>query len=137
VQDVDTLRAAHALDLLWVAVDSDNRPVGFVLVEMLDEDEAYIDEISVDPAHGRRGLGTSLLEAVFDWAERAGIGSIALSTFRTVPWNGPWYRKHGFRELTPEELTPEMLEIREREREAGLDVSARAFMRKPLITADA
>ena len=31
-----------------------------------------------------------------------------MSTFRDVPWNGPFYKKHGFRELRPAEfeLTP-------------------------------
>jgi hypothetical protein len=55
-----------------------------------------------------------------------------LSTFRDVPWNGPFYRKHGFRDLQPAEWTPGMRAIREKEAQHGLRVEARVFMRRDL-----
>jgi len=55
---------------------------------------------------------------------------VTLSTFRDVPWNGPFYRKHGFKDLKPSEWTPGMKEIRENEARHGLLVDARVFMRR-------
>jgi hypothetical protein len=54
---------------------------------------------------------------------------VTLSTFRDVPWNGPFYRKHGFRDLQPSEWTPSLRAIRKHEAEHGLRVDARVFMR--------
>jgi predicted N-acetyltransferase YhbS len=84
------------------------------------------------PAYGRRGLGARLLEGVCDWAEAHGYPAVTLSTFRDVPWNGPFYRKHGFRDLQPAEWTPGMQAIREKEAQHGLRVEARVFMRRDL-----
>ena len=39
-------------------------PVGFALVEMLADDLPHLEELDVDPSHGRRGLGTALVRGV-------------------------------------------------------------------------
>jgi hypothetical protein len=97
---------------------------------------AYIEELDVVPAHGRRGLGTRLIAQVCAWAEAHGFASVTLSTFRDVPWNGPFYWKRGFRDLSPAEWTPDMLAIREREIQHGLRVEARVVMRRVLLDPD-
>jgi GNAT superfamily N-acetyltransferase len=93
-------------------------------------DEAL--DVSVLPAHSRRGLGARLLARVCAWAKEQGHSAVTLSTFRDVPWNGPFYRKHGFRDLQPSEWTPGMRTIREQEAQHGLRVEARVFMRRDL-----
>jgi hypothetical protein len=57
---------------------------------------------------------------------------VTLSTFRDVPWNGPFYRKRGFQDLSAADWTTDMLAIREREAQHGLRVEARVFMRRVL-----
>lgn len=52
---------------LWVA-STGNTPVGFALVQMLADDLPHLDELDVDPPHGRRGLGGALVRAVCEWA---------------------------------------------------------------------
>jgi len=93
---------------------------------------AYVEELDVVPAHGRRGLGSRLLGHVFAWGAAQGCAAVTLSTFRDVPWNGPFYRRHGFRDLAPEEWTPGMPAIRQREIAVGLKPDARVFMRREL-----
>ena len=88
--------------------------------------------MDVLPAHGRRGLGARLLACVCAWAQAQGNAAVTLSTFRDVPWNGPFYRKHSFRDLQPAEWTPGMRAIREQEVQHGLRVEARVFMRREL-----
>jgi GNAT superfamily N-acetyltransferase len=113
---------------LWVAADSDDRPVGFALVQEIDG-LAFLVELDVHPAHGRRGLGSALLATVCKWARRAGFAAVTLSTFRDVPWNGPFYARRGFRALDEGALSPGLLGIRERERKRGLRTDLRVIMR--------
>ena len=76
---------------------------------MLDLDgHWHLEQVAVDPAHGRRGTGGALLAAVHrEVAERGGT-EVTLMTYADVPWNGPWYAGHGYAVLEPlpERLRP-------------------------------
>ena len=105
---------------------------GFALVDVLDG-AAHLGQLSVHPDHGRQGLGTGLLAAAAAWAQQAGYPAMTLTTFADVPWNGPFYRRHGFVVLDETELTPGLRATREHERAAGLDgLAPRAAMRRRL-----
>ena len=119
---------------VWVACAADDVPVGVVIASQRDG-AVYVEEMDVLPAHGRRGLGGQLLARVCAWAAEQGYSAVTLSTFRDVPWNGPFYRKHGFRDLKPSEWTPSMKEIHDKEARHGLLVDARVFMRRQLSEA--
>ena len=106
-------------------------PVGFAALEAADG-RAHLAEIAVLPEHGRRGLGTALLTAALDWARRAGYPAITLTTFRSVPFNGPWYLASGFVELPEAEWGPELRRIRAAEEAAGIAVAPRMAMIHPL-----
>ncbi|QUQ72164.1 GNAT family N-acetyltransferase [Kutzneria sp. CA-103260] len=69
--------------------------VGFAYVGDVD-DGLHLHQLAVHPDHGRRGLGTALLAAVF---ARAAGRAVTLTTFRHIPWNEPWYRERGFSEV--------------------------------------
>jgi 4-diphosphocytidyl-2-C-methyl-D-erythritol kinase len=86
VHSLETLNAAQTSDRLWVALDSLSQPVGF----------AHLEEMDVLPAHGRKGVGATLLEAVCTWASEKGYPAVTLSTFRDIPWNGPFYARMVF-----------------------------------------
>ena len=92
-------------------VESSDLALGFVAAQEND-DVLYIVELSVHEDHQRRGFGAVLLEAVFEWAEsiarREGreTARVSLTTYPDVPWNGPWYRKHGFVEVDAEVIGP-------------------------------
>jgi GNAT superfamily N-acetyltransferase len=132
----DELAHAHAAGLLWVARAPDGEPVGFALCERVDG-AVHLEEMDVDPAHGRRGLGRALLEAVVAWAERAGHPAVTLTTFRDVPWNAPFYASAGFRALAEEEIGPELAALVREETARGLDPSERVVMRRELAGAAA
>jgi 4-diphosphocytidyl-2-C-methyl-D-erythritol kinase len=127
----DDVKRFIGLGQAWVACLEDGLAVGMVIASER-EGIAYIEEIDVLPRHGRRGLGGLLLEHAVAWAQDHGCVAVTLATFRDVPWNGPFYRKHGFRDLRPEEWTPGMQSIRNREIEQGLKIEARVFMRREL-----
>lgn len=93
-------------------------PVGFVRVELVDG-IPHIWQLSVHPDHARRGLGRSLVEATSAWAGSQGFDAVTLTTYRDVPWNGPFYASLGF--VTMDDLTPELSAIRDHERAIGDD----------------
>jgi GNAT superfamily N-acetyltransferase len=127
--DRETLEAAVADGRLFVAVE-DARVVGFALVSA-HEDGAHLDEIDVIPDAGGRGIGRALLDTAIAWARGCGHSRITLTTFRDVPWNGPFYARAGFVEVD-EALTPRLAVIRARERGRGLDRLPRVAMARGL-----
>ena len=112
---------------LWV-VSAGNTPVGFALVKMLAHDLPHLEEIDVDPSHGRRGLGTALVKSVCEWATDSGYAVLTLTTFRTAPWNLPFYARMGFVEIPRETLRPELAAVVSEEAHRGLDPHRRAVM---------
>ena len=114
--------------MLWVATDGEDRPVGFALVFEIDG-YAHLDQLNVLPNHTQKGLGKALLRTVCEWARERGYPGVTLSTFRDVPWNGPFYSRHGFRVVQSKELTAGLAQLVERERKRGIRTDLRVIMR--------
>jgi GNAT superfamily N-acetyltransferase len=114
----------------WVAVDG-AAVAGFVAVDVL-EGCAHVEEIAVATEFGRRGHGTALLREIDRWATAGGLAALTLTTFRDVPWNGPWYRALGFQELDEGEWTAGLRQRREVEDAHGLPAQLRVVMRREL-----
>lgn len=107
--------------------------IGFAhVVDM--ESHAHLAQISVHPDHGRRGIGTALLEAAAERAALKGHGSLTLTTYVDLPWNGPFYTRHGFVEFADDDpRTTAQLAISEEEDSLGLSRHGRrAWMRRAL-----
>jgi GNAT superfamily N-acetyltransferase len=119
---IDFVRQRFQAGQVWVAVDPDDVVVGFAIAREVD-DTIYLQEMDVDPAHGRRGIGAALVKTVIEWARLHDYYAVSLSTFRDLPWNAPFYAKLGFRILDEAELTIGFQQIRQQELEAGLPIS--------------
>jgi GNAT superfamily N-acetyltransferase len=130
-RDVGSLRAAQAEGMLWVADSATAGLVGFAMAERLAE-SLHLAELSVDPSHGRRGLGAALVECVAEAAIERGFGWLTLSTFEHVAWNAPFYRRLGFFTVDPDDLSADLRAIRQREADAGLATEQRVIMRRSL-----
>jgi GNAT superfamily N-acetyltransferase len=113
----------------WVAVDESDRPVGFVVVDVVDGN-AHIEQISVLPDYQGRGLGKDLLEAVRARAVEAGYPALTLTTFIHVPWNRPLYEHLGFVAVPEDVLQPGLRGVRAHESRMGLDPTSRVCMRR-------
>ncbi len=90
-------------DLQLVGV-LDGVVVGVACVELHDH-VWHLAEMAVHPDVQRRGVGTAMLLDVVARASAAGAGAVTLTTFRDVPFNGPFYARHGF-EPVDESLHP-------------------------------
>ena len=106
------------------------RVAGFIIGEIHDHD-AYLRELDVDPAFQKRGIGAKLVHAFAETAHAKGARCVYLSTFRMPPWNAPFYRKLGFRDVEQTDYLPWMAAIAA-EQAAFLDMNTRVFMRLAL-----
>jgi len=104
----------------WVAVDDDDHPVGYVLVDDVDAC-AHIEQVSVHPSYQDIGIGRALVEHVRAWAEHEGRAAVTLTTFAAVPWNAPLYAHLGFVVLSDTEIGPELRAMRDAETARGID----------------
>lgn len=115
----------------WVAVDSSDLPIGYVIVDVVDG-AAHIEQISVRPDRQGSGVGRSLIDRVRRWAKVAGRSSLTLTAFVDVPWNGPLYAHLGFAVMREAEIGPGLRAIQDDESERGLDPARRVCMRLDL-----
>lgn len=123
------LREAHGRGMVWVA-ELDGVTVGYVVARVLDGN-AHVQQVSVDPAHARRGIGRELMAHVETWGARGERPATTLTTFRDVAWNGPYYRRLGYRELSPAEHGPQLADVMRGEAALpGIDASRRCAMIK-------
>jgi GNAT superfamily N-acetyltransferase len=116
--------------ILLLATERD-RVVGFAGV-VITNDHAHLDQMAVDPANGRQGHGTRLIEAVCSQLQARGCTHLTLTTFEHLDWNAPYYAKRGFRILDPDEITSELQALRAEEASYGLDPTKRVVMRRDL-----
>lgn len=115
----------------WLLVAGDPA-FGFAHVLRIDR-HAHLEQLSVEPEHGRRGVGTALLEAACRHAAGEGHSAITLMTYADLPWNAPFYARHGFEEAEPRE--PYEHRLVANERQLGLpDFGRRVLMRRALRT---
>jgi N-acetylglutamate synthase-like GNAT family acetyltransferase len=104
-------------------LENESGMLGFTAVQPKDS-VLYVAELSVIMAVQGRGMGSLLFERVFEHARQmardAGrpVTRVSLTTYPDVPWNGPWYKKRGFREIDPASLGPWHVEkVRQDERD--------------------
>ena len=71
---------------------------GFLVNEPFGR-ELHIREFDVHPRFQRRGIGAGLVRACQVDARNSGFAALTLTTFRDVPWNGPFYTRMGFVEV--------------------------------------
>jgi len=123
----DALEEALRIGRLWVATACDEAIVGFALASVVGGN-AHLDELDVAPHHGRRGIGTGLVEAFLRWSRDSGFSGATLTTLQHVPWNAPFYQRFGFRVVEPRDLSPALSELLCQEIERGLPGENRVAM---------
>ncbi|AYG65606.1 MULTISPECIES: GNAT family N-acetyltransferase [unclassified Rhizobium] len=124
---LDTLRQSLAEDLLFVAVDGDNKPFGF-LAGLRKDGSIYIAEIDVIRRWQKRGVGRRLMETAIAAARAQGASGVTLTTDRQVAFNAPFYASVGFRILEGEDRPAVLTQILENEVAYGADPLRRVAM---------
>ncbi len=125
--------AERHLDLIsrgtnWVATADGDHPVGFLSAEIAGP-ELHIAEISVDHLHQGFGIGRRLIRHAVEQAAARGLKAVTLTTFRTIPWNCPFYERLGFTLLYEAALSPRLAGVLDEEAGHGLQRDTRCAMR--------
>lgn len=123
---LDMLQAAQKENMLWVAVDDHDSPVGYLLLQIVTG-LPLLAQLDVHPTHGRKGLGTALIAHGISQVQEIGFNDLYLTTFSHVQWNAPFYEKLGFKVMDEHELPEPIFKILQEERIRGL--SNRVAMR--------
>ena len=114
---------------LWVAVDKEDRAVGFIGCRMMD-DSLYVHEISVALNFQKQGIGRRLMNTVINEAAKRGSSGITLTTARHVQWNMPFYKTLGFFEITDGHKWPNLYGQLQKEIAEGANAFTRCAMVK-------
>ena len=88
--------------LLWIAED-ETGPIGFLAAKTIGE-TLHVDEVDVVVERQRQGHGRRLMETAIDAARARGLTAVTLTTFRSIPWNAPFYASLGFVEFPPDKI---------------------------------
>lgn len=113
------LREAAQEGLLWVALTQAGRPVGYALVQLV-EDAALLAQMDVHPDHMRKGIGSALIGHVAEHLRLREKAALYLTTFSHIPWNAPLYAKLGFVVLKKGEVPSFLNTILDEEKRHGL-----------------
>ncbi|MCO4747052.1 MAG: GNAT family N-acetyltransferase [Proteobacteria bacterium] len=102
----ELVRACQSGGLIVIA-DASDTPVGFAVLAVHDG-IAHLAEMDVHPEHQRRGLGSRMVRAAMAWSTDRAANTLILTTYRDLPWNGPFYATHGFAPVEPAHWTAAM-----------------------------
>lgn len=127
VADGPAVDAARFAAGQGIVAEVAGQPAGFALISAKDG-MTFLDNISLHPAAQALGIGRALVEAVV----QAAPGAVALTTFRSPPWNGPWFRRRGFTPIPPEHIGPELAAIVARQ-SLYVDPATRELLWRPAL----
>jgi len=128
---LETVKRKIAASEIIVAIDANAICAGFLMFEPQPA-RIYVQELDVLTSHAGRRIGAALIEQVAGIARERQLTQLVLSTYRDVPWNAPYYRRLGFRDIELADLDAALLARRDAHIARGLDESQRVFMRREL-----
>ena len=115
----------------WVASGPRGQLAGF-LCAMLLPATLHIVELAVGLETQRQGVGRCLMEHAISWAYSRHLSTITLTTFRDIPWNGPFYSSLGFKVLSAQQIDARLGRILREEAVNGMPRHRRCAMRLDL-----
>jgi GNAT superfamily N-acetyltransferase len=99
--------ACLAAGTVLIAADRSGADVGFAALGTMDGDP-FLDQLSVRVSFMRRQIGTGLLYAATKMAMERGGKVLWLTTYSHLSWNRPYYERHGFVLVSPEQCGEEL-----------------------------
>ncbi|MGZ9721078.1 GNAT family N-acetyltransferase [Rhizobium miluonense] len=124
---LDVLQQSLAEHLLFVAVDGEDQPFGF-LAGIWKDGSVHIAEIDVVRCWQKRGVGRRLMDAAIAAERTQRAAGVTLTTDRHVAFNAPFYASAGFRILGDGERPSGLTQILKNEIAHGADPARRVAM---------
>ena len=95
VSEREHLLASLTAGLTIIAMDARGHALAFVALGERDG-SPYVEQISVRAEFTRRGIGSALLDLALRTADARNALAAWLTTYDHLPWNRPFYERHGF-----------------------------------------
>lgn len=130
--DGPAIAAERFADGETIVAEVFSKPAGFVLFKPLDE-LLYVASVAVSPEAAGLGIGRLLMIAAERRAQQMEVAGLSLTTFRTPPWNGPWFRRQGYLPIPVERIGPGLRAILDRHATFH-DMSRRETLWKPIAS---
>jgi len=89
-------------------------PVGLLVMDRIDG-APYLEQLSVRRSAMQQGLGRRLLAHAVEWAGREPLW---LTTYGHIPWNRPFYERHGFVAIAESQCPAGIVTVLEDQRRA-------------------
>ncbi len=80
----------------WIALDNDNKIIGTIGIEYVNNDETYLKKLYVLKEYRGTGLAKELLNEVIQFSRKKGFKRIYLSTYGKLERANSFYLKNGF-----------------------------------------
>ena len=123
----EKLEEALVAGMLFVAVDAQDVPVGFIAAWPFDGG-AYMAEIDVAVAYQGKGIGRRLIHSLIDRVKELGLSGVVLTTDRFIAFNAPFYATCGFRVLEDGETPATLKAVLTDEIKNGMQAERRVAM---------
>lgn len=114
-------------DVFVAAEKRSGEAVGFLAAHALP-DLYWISELSVDPEHGRRGIGRALLSAALERARWFHHRAVGLTADAVIPVGAPFYHRSGFVRLPDADCPPWLRRRKRAETPPGSSETSRCVM---------
>lgn len=124
------LRAAEG-ERVFVVVDAAEASLGFAALDIVDG-EPYLEQLAVRATAMRRGIGAALLAHAAAWAKAQAARGLWLTTYSHLPFNRPYYERHGYLVVPEEDCGPGILHHLAEQRRYLPAPAERVAMRRPL-----
>jgi amino-acid N-acetyltransferase len=95
LSDVVALTRDHDVEV----AEADHVVAGYLAWRDESPGVAYLEEISVHPDHQRVGVGSRLLETLWEGARASHLGYVVCRSWERAAWAGAFYAKAGFQRL--------------------------------------
>jgi GNAT superfamily N-acetyltransferase len=115
----------------FIAIDAAGEALGFATLDWLDG-HPYLDQLAVRRSAMRRGIGGRLIARASEWAQAAGGAQLWLTTYAHLPFNRPYYERHGFITVPEPECAPDIVHCLAEQRDYLPAPEQRIAMRKYL-----
>lgn len=92
----ERVKSDLARGLRYYILEKDGRPCGCAAIEKAGPCVCYLQRLAVLPQHRRKGYGKTLVNHIFDQAEKNGAQKVEIGIIAKDTKLKNWYRKFGF-----------------------------------------
>lgn len=96
-ENVDSVREMTTSRILLGAIREDDKLKGYIAFRKKNTQVVWISSLYVEPESQKQGIGTLLLEAAMDFAQRERCRCVALETHEKADWAISFYSRRDFK----------------------------------------